>query len=238
MIGIIKKSKQMNRTNILIQETEKLLSAGLLLIEYGRKNSGEILDDKIKEFTIWTTRTGEFISKLYPKTSQYQNQYNQFRANVPMNKLHSNNYKAILEIIGILEAIKYELENGLLDNLKKLLQADIFADFIEMCEHLLKEGYKDAAAVIIGSVLEDTLRKLAIEKGIALVNDKGKSLTMEPLNVELARSEVYNQLFKKQITSWVDLRHNAAHGHYDQYDTKQVEQMLSFVQSFVTEMMK
>ncbi len=52
--------------------------------------------------------------------------------------------------------MKYDLENGLLDDIQKLLQADIFANFLEMSEHLLKEGYKDPAAVIIGSVLEDT----------------------------------------------------------------------------------
>lgn len=226
------------QTSILIQEIDKLLVLGEQLIDYGKGNGGGITDDKVKEFTNWTTRTGEFIAKLYPKTNQYHNQYNQFRANSSMHRLHSNNYRQLLEIIGILEAIKYELENGLLDNLQKLLQADIFSDFLEMSEHLLKEGYKDAAAVIIGSVLEDTLRKLATDKGIAIVNDKGKSLTMEPLNVELARVEAYTQLVKKQITSWADLRNNAAHGHFDQYDATQVKQMLNFVQTFATDMLK
>jgi len=226
------------QTNKLIQETDKLLEMGGQLIEYGKTNSNGMTDEKVKEFTIWTTRTGEFIAKLYPKTSQYQLQYNMFRSNFQMNRLHSLSYKMLFEIIGTLEAIKYELENGLLDNLQKLLQADIFADFLEMSEHLLKEGYKDAAAVIIGSVLEDTLRKLAIDNSIAIVNDKGKSLTMEPLNVELARVEVYNPLVKKQITSWADLRNNAAHGHFDKYDIKQVVQMLNFVQTFAGDILK
>jgi hypothetical protein len=152
-----------------------------------------------------------------------------------MNNLHSTTYQLLFEILGILEAIKYELENGFIDDIQKLLQADIFADFLEMGEHLLKEGYKDPAAVIIGSVLEDALRKLAAVNDIATTNEKGKILTIEPINVELAKKEVYNQLVKKQITSWADLRNNAAHGHYDQYDSKQVEQMLQFVQTFASD---
>jgi hypothetical protein len=107
-----------------------------------------------------------------------------------------------------------------------------------MGEHLLKGGYKDAAAVIIGSVLEDSLRKLCDMNGIKTVNDKGKNLTIEPLNVELAKSEVYNQLIKKQITSWADLRNNAAHGHFEEYDNSQVQNMLQFVTTFTADYLK
>ncbi len=35
-----------------------------------------------------------------------------------------------------------------------------------MAEYLLKEGYKDPAAVITGSTLEEHLRKLCIKNGI------------------------------------------------------------------------
>lgn len=227
------------RTKELIIEVDKLLAIAGQLIEYGKGNHGGMADDKIKEFTNWTARTGELLTRIYPtKDNQYHKQYNKFRANISMNRLHSNSYKALLEIIGILEAAKYELENGLLDKLKSLLQADIFADFLEMGEHLLKEGYKDAAAVIIGSVLEDTLRKLAQANGIMTISDKGKNLTIEPLNVELEKAGLYNQLVKKQITSWSDLRNNAAHGHFDQYDNKQVEMMLQFVQVFSADNLK
>lgn len=220
---------------ILISEVDKLLELGRELIEYGKRNGGHTEPEKVREFTFWTTRTGELISKIYPKDNQYHKTYNKFRNNLGMNNLHSASYQLLFEILGILEAIKYELENGLIDDIQKLLQADIFADFLEMGEHLLKEGYKDPAAVIIGSVLEDTLRKLAAVNDIATTNEKGKLLTIEPINVELAKKEVYNQLVKKQITSWADLRNNAAHGHYDQYDPKQVEQMLQFVQTFASD---
>ena len=226
------------QTNKLLIEANKLLELGRQLIEYGKGHGDETEPEKVREFTFWTIRTGELLTKLYPKDNQYHKTFNQFRAILKMNNLHSSSYQLLFEILGVLEAVIYDLENGLLDDIKNLLQADIFADFLEMGEHLLKEGYKDPAAVIIGSVLEDTLRKLAMANNIPTSNEKGKLLTMEPINVELAKIDVYNQLVKKQITSWADLRNNAAHAHYDQYDKKQVEQMLYFVQTFTSDYLR
>ena len=228
----------MTQTNKLIVEVDKLIELGNELMKYGMGNPGEMEDTKIKEFTTWTTRTGEFINRLYKKDSQYVLTFNQFRASMRMTNLHSNSYMTLMEVTGALEGIKYELQNGLLSDIQKLLQADIFSDFLEMGEYLLKEGYKDPAAVIIGSVLEDTLRKLADSNGIKTTNDKGKFFTIDPLNTELAGKNIYNKLIQKQITSWADLRNNAAHGHYDKYECRQVEMMLLFVQPFCSDHLK
>lgn len=222
----------------LLSEADNLLELGANLIEYGKSNHGTMEPDKIREFTFWTTRNGEFIGRLYPRESEYQLAFERFKKSIFMNRLHSNSYQVLYELIGVIEAIKYEIQNGLLDDINSLLQAEIFADFLEMSEYLLNEGYKDAAAVIIGSVLEDTLRKIADKNGISTTNEKGKKLTIEPINVELTKSEVYNQLVKKQITSWADLRNNAAHGHFDGYNINQVKDMLSFVQAFAANYLK
>lgn len=226
------------QTKKLIEETEKLIVIGKELIEYGKTNPGRMVDDQIQKFTLWTNRTGEFIGRLKEKNSQPVLTFNQFRALMRMTNLHSNSYGSLLEVIGALESIKYELENGLLSDIQKLLQADIFTDFLEMGEHLLKEGYKDAAAVIIGSVLENTLRKLCESNGINTTNAKGNPLTIDPINTELVKAGIYNKLVQKQITSWADLRNNAAHGHFDRYDLKQVEMMLLFVQTFCADYLK
>lgn len=228
----------MTQTDKLIAEVDKLIELGIELMKYGKGNPGKMEDVKVKEFSTWTTRTGEFINKIYKKDSQYVFIFDRFRAEIRMNNLHSNSYQRLMEVCGALDGIKYELQNGLLNNLQKLLQADIFSDFLEMGEYLLKEGYKDPAAVIIGSVLENTLRKLADENGIKTTNDKGKLLTIDPLNTELAKEDVFSKLVQKQITSWADLRNNAAHGHYDKYDDKQVEMMLLFVQTFCSDYLK
>ena len=101
-----------------------------------------------------------------------------------------------------------------------------------MAEHLLMEDYKDAAAVLLGAVLENSLRKLAETNELEIVNAKGKPLTIDPLNVVLAKNGVYNALVQKQITSWANLRNDAAHAHFSKYDHDQVKQMLLFLQKF------
>lgn len=107
-----------------------------------------------------------------------------------------------------------------------------------MAEHLLTEGFKDAAAVLIGGVLEDALRKLSQSNGLALTNAQGKPLTIDPMNVNLAKAGVYQPLTQKQITSWADLRNNAAHGHYNKYVVSEVKEMLLFVQRFAADFLQ
>jgi hypothetical protein len=121
---------------------------------------------------------------------------------------------------GILSSIKTEIDEGWLISLKGILSAEIFTDFIEMAEHLLSENYKDPAAVMIGSVLEEHLKQLSIKNGIPTTTEKnGKDVPKKTdlLNSELVKVHVYNKLDQKNVTAWLDLRNKAAHGHYTEY---------------------
>jgi len=138
--------------------------------------------------------------------------------------------------INILQAAKAEIEGGWLFTIKGIVSAEIFADFMEMAEHLLEEGYKDAAAVMIGSILEEHLRKLCEKNNIPVTvekEDKIKSKKADTINHELSKAEVYNKLEMKQITTWLDLRNKAAHGKYKEYSKKQVTLMLQGVLDFM-----
>ncbi|MGZ5302661.1 MAG: hypothetical protein ACXWDO_00970 [Bacteroidia bacterium] len=118
---------------------------------------------------------------------------------------------------GILTAIKSEIDGGWLNSIKGLISAEIFSDFIEMSQHLIEEGYKDPAAVMIGSVLEEHLRQLAQKNGISVVNIKdNKPIPKKAnlLNAELAQASIYNKLDQKNVTACLDLRNKAAHGKY------------------------
>jgi hypothetical protein len=54
---------------------------------------------------------------------------------------------------GILGALRTDYEAGNLQSVIELVHADIFADFFDMADYLLQQGYKDPAAVIVGSML-------------------------------------------------------------------------------------
>ena len=113
------------------------------------------------------------------------------------------------------------------------MRAEVFADFLEMAEHLLTEGYKDPSAVLIGGVLEEHLRALCTLHEIATTSDSSRPKKADQLNVELTKVGVYNRLDQKSITTWLDLRNKAAHGHYDEYAQRQVQLMAQGVRDFL-----
>ena len=75
--------------------------------------------------------------------------------------------------LGILRAAKNDFEGGWVITTKGLVSAEIFSDFLEMAEYLLENDYKDPAAVIIGSVLEEHLRQLSQRHGIDTHRNSG-----------------------------------------------------------------
>ena len=138
---------------------------------------------------------------------------------------------------GILKAAKQEIQGGWLFTVKGLITAEIFSDFLEMAEYLLKEGYKDPAAVMTGSVLEEHLKQLCIRNSISIVVVKdGKQIPKkaDSMNSELTTANIYNGLDQKSILSWLDLRNKAAHGKYSEYTKEQVELMYHGVTNFIS----
>jgi hypothetical protein len=143
---------------------------------------------------------------------------------------------SIIKCIGILNAMKTEVEGGYLTTIKGLITAEVFTDFLEMAGYLLSEGYKDPAAVMIGSVLEEHLRQLCTRNGVdSTVQKDGKSIpkTADRMNADLAAAGTYSKLYQKGVTGWLDLRNKAAHGHYAEYDKAQVDLMEQSVIDFV-----
>ena len=145
-------------------------------------------------------------------------------------------YYELLSAIEILNSLRAEIENNWLISFKSLVSAEIFTDFFEMAEHLIENDYKDPAAVLIGSVLEEHLRHLCEYNDINTTYERDNKLIpkkADRLNSDLASNSIYNKLEQKNITAWLGLRNNAAHGHYDQYNIEQVKLFYSGVSDFI-----
>jgi hypothetical protein len=135
---------------------------------------------------------------------------------------------------GILGALRSDYEAGNLRSVIELVHADIFADFLDMADYLLQQGYKDPAAVVVGSVLEEHLRKLCDKHGIPVVQAGGAPKKADSLNSELAAAAVYSKLDHKNVTAWLDLRNKAAHGKYSDYTKEQTALTLQGVRDFAS----
>ena len=216
-------------------EVKSLVETGARILKHAQSLRSSMAGEELAEVTTWVTRIGQLIRRLYGEKSQHFQSYSSALATNDFYNLHSNWNAHLSQMVGVAKTIEHDLAAGLLSDFKALVQADVFADFLEMGEYILNEGYKDAAAVIIGSVLENGLRKLSERNGLPLTADSGKPLTIEPLNTALAGKGVYSKLVQKQITSWAHIRNKAAHGEFGEYNKEQVQMMLMFVQNFSSE---
>jgi hypothetical protein len=178
------------------------------------------------------TRARNLINKMSEKDSPYAKE-----AEIIYEENWVTSYKAEM-IIGVLLGLKDELAIGSLNSLSELVRGELFDNFLEMAEYLANEGYKDASAVIAGSSLETHLRRLANKHNIEIkIIKEGKKTEYKKsgvINDELYKIKVYSSLDQKQITAWLDLRNNAAHGTYSAYDKNQVIQFIEWTKDFIS----
>jgi hypothetical protein len=142
--------------------------------------------------------------------------------------------------LGVLEALRDDFEKGFLDDLAVKIEAELAADYMGQAENLLKEGQTGKfdhvpAAVLAGAVLEKGLRTLCGQQNIPTATPKGEAKTLNPLIDDLRKTGLYNELKAKQLRSWADIRNKAAHGQFDEFNRKDVEQMIQGVTNFLAD---
>ncbi len=184
-------------------------------------------DQPEPDVTALITTMCSTIERFAPPNSNY---VHDMRALV--KEAGPGNSYLVPHVAGILISLQTAYQNDYLASVVELVHADLFADFIEMAGYLLDQGFKDPAAVIVGSVLEEHLRQLCVKVGIP-VETGGKPKKADTLNGELATQSVYSKLDLKSVTAWLDLRNKAAHGKYSEYTRDQVAVMLQGVREFI-----
>ncbi len=134
--------------------------------------------------------------------------------------------------IGVAKGLLSDIQNDYLKSFEEILHGDLFNDFLEMAEYLSEKKYKDAAAVIAGSALEIHIKKLCEKFNVPTMSGN-KSKKTETLNTELVKAGVYNKSDQKTVTACLDIRNNAAHGNYSEYDNARVKLLIEQVRHFI-----
>jgi hypothetical protein len=168
------------------------------------------------------------VERLCPPGSRYAE-----RARSEVDEHGVSSLTTLTMLAGILQALRDDYEDGYVVSLTELIHADLFADFLGMAAELLDKGYKDPAAVIAGSVLEEHLRKLADRLSVTPVATDGTPHSASRLNDNLAKAGAYNKVDQKSVLAWLGLRNDAAHGKYDEYSKEQVALMLEGIRGFL-----
>lgn len=171
----------------------------------------------------WKNNTENLIVKIAGENSHYYKNFREVVKNPWPEHVQSG--------IGILKALKDDMQAGFLLEIKELVIAELFTDFLDMANHLLEAGYKDPSASLVGAVLEDGLRKIALKNSVEVKT----SDDIGSLNTKLGDKEVYNRLVQKQIQAWKAVRDSADHGKFNEYKKEDVDAMLQGIQRFLTE---
>lgn len=145
-------------------------------------------------------------------------------------------------INGILQGLKDDYENGLLDDLEKRVVANISADYMTQVEGLLDEGQPGQydhvpGAVLCGAVLEDALRRLCDRQTPQVPTDKpnGRPKALNALIQDLQKVNAFNKLKAQQLRGWAQVRNSAAHGKFDEFSRDDVELMVNGVTNFLAD---
>jgi hypothetical protein len=214
----------MNVDKKIADRLDELIELGKRVLSTRRSPRGVITTDfvDVQLANQWLTSCLNLLSRVFGETSVHYQSLSKHFSDYPK-------FPDVDQAFGVLLAAKDDYEKGSLFEVRILIEAELFDDFLEQAENLLRSGYYQPAAVIAGSVLEDGLRKLCDKQGVTLP-DKPK---LDWMNAELAKQGVYNKLTQKKITSLADIRNNAAHGKWNEFQKSDVEEMLRSVRDFM-----
>lgn len=186
----------------------------------------------IEEITTILTKAKAAIVRIVGDKSEY---YKDTEATLKRTNIHEGT--KLRNIIGTIIALKSDLQNDYLKSFSDIVQSEVFSDYLEMAEHLLKEGYKDPAAVLVGSTLEVHLRELCISNGVDIEVKNNKEIFVakkaDLMNSDLAKANIYSSAYQKQVIAWLGIRNSAAHGKYSDYTTEEISLMLQGIRQFI-----
>lgn len=215
--------KIINRYEELIEEAKSIASlAHVKNHQYGSYIT--LGEDGDAQYLAWKVKVKNLLRLSCGEKSIH------FQDLIESEKLqHMDNKVDVLKRLSpILIAAYDDFRNGFLVSFKQIVQAEVFDNELEQAKSLLESGYKNAAAVIAGVVLETAIKELCIKNQIDL---EKKKLTR--LNDDLAKAGIYSTLQQKQITALADIRNNAAHGDYEKFNQENVKDMIKDIERFL-----
>lgn len=118
-------------------------------------------------------------------------------------------------LIGILQAIRSDVEAGRIRALEDRVRDDLSNDLLETATSIATQN-GGAAIVLAVSVLEEHVRKLAAARDIATRKDNGGHRSFEDMTADLLRAEVLGSSEKRLMGGWYAQRTSAAHGRFNE----------------------
>lgn len=228
-----------------MRDKEFFLSRFAELEELAKKVGGSAWQDfggttyvDMELLSEWRSQTLTLLRQVMPSSAPYTKQLEKF--------LEDGNKKVLFDrLYGIFKGAYQDFKAGMFDNLKLEIESNVSCDFLGQANALLNDkelvdySYLPAA-VLIGAVLEKTLRSLCENANpkIETVNENGRAKKMSAMIEDLKKAGIINEIRKRQLETWNAIRNSAAHGKIEEFTKEQVAAMLQGVQDFMAQHMK
>ena len=168
-----------NRLNELIDVGHLVLrtrSAPPVLLD-----ADDIVDSELA--MLWATDSQSLLLMIFGETNAHYKNFVKCMDG-------SIGYSDALQAQRVLITAAKELDSGCLVAARKLIEAEILGDFMSQTERLIADGYFQAAAVVAGSVLENSVRILCNRNSIQL----SKRPKLGKMIDDLAKTGIYTEL--------------------------------------------
>ena len=130
-------------------------------------------------------------------------------------------YHVVQKLLGLLDSVLEEIQNGLLKKAEYIFVASTFDDFLDHAEEYHKAGKKIESAVLSSAVFEDSVRKLSTKSGV-----KEASVALDALIDALVKLNVITPVKAKRIKGYSAIRNKALHAQWNDFDIRDVGEMI------------
>lgn len=130
---------------------------------------------------------------------------------------------------GILQTVREEIKGGWVANLKSLVSAEIFGDFIVLAKETMDDS-TEVSAVLACAALEDALKRLALREKLDI---EGRD--MSKVIGALKKNGIITGAQASVVSSYVKLRNKAFHAEWDKIQKPEVASAIEFAEKFILE---
>ena len=173
----------------------------------------------------WLGKAGSILATVFGSESPQLHHYREALPNRGILAVeHSYD---VYPVVGVVAGALDDLENGFLIGQEFIIAGELFDSVLEQAKQLNAAGYKDPAAVLARTVLEDSLKRLARAQGLA---DAQRAAS---INDQLKAAGRYPQAQWRFVQAWLDIGNAAAHGKFADFSERDVTEMIDGIERFL-----
>lgn len=161
---------------------------------------GERQEVKSELLIGWCVKCRNLLEAACGKESAHYEQF--IRVEKPST--YRDSWTALLQLRSVVLAAQEDYDGGYLDNVRSLVQAEVFGNELEQADELLQAGYETPAAIVAGVVLETKLRDMCTSVDIARKTRQNECRSGESRHVRSARPKADHGSSRhtKQCSPW------------------------------------